>query len=214
MKIEALIISAGYSSRMIEFKPLMKFDGLPFILHIILKLSRHCDKVYIVTGYRTEDIKERLAEWFHQSPEKTWLEKIGGSAETWSALGKKVNYIFNPDYDRGMFSSLRTGLLSCQDAEWIFYHFVDQPHIPGEFYHSLIKQISSDFNWIQPCYQQRRGHPILLHQSLFSEIFEADSSSSLYQISHNSAIKKKLWDCPYPQILKNFNSPSDLQLGE
>ena len=213
MQIEALIISAGYSSRMNEFKPLMKFEGLPFILHIIFKLSRHCDKVHIVTGYRTEDIRKELNGWFHQQPETAWLEKIDGSDEEWSSLHTKVNYIFHPDFDQGMFSSLKTGLFSCQYADWILYHFVDQPHIPGEFYNSFIEQISDAFNWIQPCYQQRRGHPILFHQSLFPEILQADNSGSLYQISQNSAIKKKLWDCPYPQILQNFNSPSDLQPG-
>ena len=214
MKIEAIIISAGYSSRMNEFKPLMKFEGLPFILHVILKLSNCCEKVQVVTGYRSEDTEKGLTEWLHRSPEKAWLEKIGGSSATWSDLSRKVKYIFNPDYDQGMFSSLKTGLFSCQGAEWILYHFVDQPHIPGEFYHSFIKQISDNFNWIQPCYQRRRGHPILFHQSLFSEILQADNSSSLYQISQNSTIKKKLWDCPFPQILQNFNSLLDLQPGE
>jgi molybdenum cofactor cytidylyltransferase len=214
MKIEAIVISAGYSSRMNDFKPLMKFEGLPFILQVILKLSDCCDKVHVVTGYRSEDIKEVLTEWFQRSPETAWFEKIGGSKNEWSSLLKKVKYIYNPNFEQGMFSSLKSGLFSCQDAEWILYHFVDQPHIPKEFYNSFIRQISDNFNWIQPCYQQRRGHPLLFHQSLFPEILQADSFSSLYQISQNSAIKKKLWDCPFPQILQNFNSPSDLQPGE
>jgi CTP:molybdopterin cytidylyltransferase MocA len=196
-----------------DFKPLMKFGGLPYVLNIILKLYRHCNRVHVVTGYRTEDIKETLTEWFDRQSEKGWFDRIGKSQKEWSLLRESVNYIYHPNYEQGMFSSLQAGLAHCQKTEWIIYHFVDQPHIPEAFYNSFVKQISGDSNWIQPCYQHRKGHPILLDQSLFPEILQADPSSSLYWISQSSTIKKKLWDCPYPQILQNFNSPSDLQPG-
>ncbi|OGB69163.1 MAG: hypothetical protein A2Y94_07730 [Caldithrix sp. RBG_13_44_9] len=214
MKIEALIISAGYSSRMNDFKPLMKFNGLPFLLNIILKLYRHCEKVHVVTGYRTEDIEEVLAEWLNRQPAAGFFDSGHLSEKEWFSLKDIVHYIYHPDYDKGMFSSLQAGLAFCQKADWILYHFVDQPHIPGSFYDAFTQQISTDFNWIQPCYQQRKAHPLLLHQSLFPVILRENPSGSLYQISRNPGIKKKMWDCPYPQILQNFNSPSDLQPGE
>jgi len=214
MKIEALIISAGYSRRMNDFKPLLKFEGIPFILSIILKLYHNCEKIHIVTGYRAEDLKEVLSEWFNRQPEEILPQANRISADDWHSLKQTVHYIYHPKYEQGMFSSFQAGLAHGQQADWILYHFVDQPHIPGPFYGSFIKQVSPDHNWIQPCYQQRKGHPILLHNTLFPLILKEAPSSSLSWISKNPEIKMKIWDCSYPQILQDFDFPLDILTGE
>jgi molybdenum cofactor cytidylyltransferase len=214
MQIEALIISAGYSRRMNDFKPLLKFEGIPFILSVILKLYRHCEKINIVTGYRAEDIKAVLSEWFSHQPAEILLQANRISEDEWRTLKESVHCIYHPKYDQGMFSSFQAGLAYCQKTDWILYHFVDQPHIPGSFYSSFIKQVSTDYNWIQPRYQQQKGHPILLHKSLFPMILKEDPSQTLSWISRNPVIKSKLWDCTYPQILQDFNFPHDIPSGE
>jgi molybdenum cofactor cytidylyltransferase len=214
MKIEALIISAGYSRRMKDFKPLLKFEGIPFILSIILKLYRYCERIHIVIGYRAEEIKEVLSKWFNHPPAEILLLANRISEEEWFTLKESVHCIYHPNYDQGMFSSLQAGLVYCQNTDWILYHFVDQPHIPESFYSSFTKQISTDYDWIQPCYHQQKGHPIFLNKSLFPIILKEAPSQSLSRIFKNSVIKTKLWNCPYPQVLRDFDSPLDMQPGE
>ena len=90
------------------------------------------------------------------------------------------------------------------------YHFVDQPHLHQQFYSEFIKQIETKFNWIQPEYNIKKGHPILLHSSLIPNILDSNSTS-LKEISHLPEIKKKIWNCKYPQIVEDIDTNEDYQ---
>lgn len=214
MEIAALVISAGFSRRMQSFKPLLTYEGVPFIISIILKLYSHLKKIFIVTGYRREDIEETLYQWFYRLPEPALLQAHHLLESEWNLLKDHVHCVYNADYDQGMFSSLQKGLSHCQDNHWVLYHFIDQPHIPRSFYGLFLQQISPDYNWIQPCYQHKKAHPLLLHHSLFPLILQERNTSSLQAISQHPLVKKKLWECQYPQVLQDFDSPVDYQSGE
>ena len=63
MKIGGLIVAAGLSSRMKNFKPLMTIDDKPLILHTIDSLRRSGIKdVCVVLGYRGEEIEKALKD--------------------------------------------------------------------------------------------------------------------------------------------------------
>lgn len=208
--IEGIILSAGFSGRMKQFKPLASIGGVPFLLGIILKLSRVCRKIRVVTGYRTDEIQQALEQWFSQPPEKSWLDAAGIPENFWSDIRQKVTLIFNPDYRKGMFTSLQTGLRQVRDCDWALYHFVDQPQIPPEFYLSFAGRLNSSANWIQPRYRGRGGHPLLLHRSVFGEILRAGTDSTLHTLSQLPVFRKVFWDCPFAEVLHNFNTPTDV----
>lgn len=208
-QIVGLILSAGYSRRMHEFKPLMKYEDHPFIYLITLKLSLVCQKVYLVLGYRAEDIMDELLLWMERKPSEAWLDRTGFKESDVIGLSRKVKFLINENYDDGMFSSLRAGLKSIPDSSWIFYHFIDQPHLPVSFYREIVTQIKPDRQWIQPGYQDTSGHPILMHPSLKRAILQADSSSNLKLVLKNNRITKSYWDCAYRQVLEDFDTPSD-----
>ena len=109
-----------------------------------------------------------------------------------------------------MFLSLQTGLKKISNCDWLLYQFVDQPHIPEIFYKEIIKQIDNNIDWIQPAYNQKKGHPILLRKSLFSVILDS-KIKSLKEISQSSIIKKKIWNCTYPQVVEDIDTREDYQ---
>ncbi len=187
-KIYGLVISAGLSGRMGKFKPLLSYKGKSFIRNIVLKLDSVCDKIIIVTGYNASLIEENINE----------LKFKAG-----------IEFVNNENYAKGMFTSLQTGLTKAIKSDWIIYHFADQPGLPEVFYKEFIKQIDDEHNWIQPEIKSRKGHPILIHKSLFDLINNASDQSSLRDVSKNPVVKKKYWECDYSEIFQDIDTVKD-----
>ena len=61
MTYSGIITAAGLSSRMGDFKPLLKINGLPMIVHTVLSMQNAgVSPVCVVTGYRGDEIKSAL----------------------------------------------------------------------------------------------------------------------------------------------------------
>ena len=59
MKISGLIVAAGLSSRMKDFKPLMEIEDKPLIINTINSLKQSkIEDINIVVGYRGKDIED------------------------------------------------------------------------------------------------------------------------------------------------------------
>lgn len=197
-KIYGLILSAGLSGRIKMFKPLADYKRKTFIHNIILKLNPVCEKIFIVTGFNSEKLKEEVTKDF--SNEKKLLNKL--------------NFVYNENYEQGMFTSLQKGISAAADCDWILYHFVDQPGLPDNFYKEFVKQVDAIYNWIQPTYKKRHGHPILLGKNLFELIINSSSESNLREISKSLIVKKKYWESNYNEIFQDIDTEEDyLQLG-
>ena len=85
-RIWGIVISAGLSGRMGKFKPLLDYRGKSFIQNIVVKLNPVCDKIIIVTGSNKIEVVENAKE----------LD-----------LNSKIDFVFNPEYEKGMFTSLQ-----------------------------------------------------------------------------------------------------------
>lgn len=188
--INGLLISAGLSGRMGQFKPLMLYKDKSFVVTIIEKLFTVCESVIVVTGFKSDEVKSVCSLQF----------------------ADRVECVFNPNYEHGMFTSLQAGLTELKDSDWILYHFVDQPFHEEKFYRELISQIDDSNDWIQPCYNGKEGHPVLFKKNIFEKILTADPSSSLRLIRDNGDTKEKKWECDYSHILNDFNTQEDLKL--
>jgi molybdenum cofactor cytidylyltransferase len=212
--VNGLIISAGFSSRMNHFKPLMEYQGMPFLLNIILKIFPVCKDIMIVTGYRSEEVHQEIDLLLSGKPKINWLKTTTFLPEDWGRIRNNISYAFNPDFKYGMFSSLQTGLREETQSDWTLYHFVDQPQIPAPFYPEFIQQINNNVDLIQPRFEGKRAHPILFNQKVKQLILDATGDQNLKLILQNKPLKKKYWDCSYPEILIDFDTPADLlQVG-
>jgi len=194
-KLTGLLIAAGLSSRMGKPKALLLQDGLPFAIVILKKMSLVCDNIIVVLGHSAEKIKRELQVFIINSEE----------------LKSRVKFVSNEQYEIGMFSSLKCGLTEVKKSVWLLYHFVDQPGLPKIFYQEFTNQIDNELDWIQPAYKYEKGHPLLLHNSIFNSILELPDDSSLKEISKNNNVKKNLWNCTYKEILQDIDYPSDLK---
>ena len=210
-RIAGLLLSAGFSHRMGDFKPLMLFRGLPLAVGILLKMNSVCDAIGVVTGFRGEELQAEIHRYLSQPsliPEDNLEQDPRTALEE---LTEKVVFIFNPDYEKGMFTSLQLGIRELPATDWLLYHFVDQPDLPLSFYRAFVQQTDDGHNWIQPCFQSRCGHPILLHHGLFRFILDEPSGGNLRKIGRSAKVRKKLWDCPFPQILQDVDTPEDFR---
>lgn len=190
-KISGLIIAAGLSSRMGHFKPLIKLNGKTFLSSIIDKLNVVCDNIVIVTGNESEKIEKYVSEQYNSDD-------------------IEIRCVLNPNYLEGMFSSLKKGMEASDNLKWILYHQVDQPNLPSEFYKEFKEQIDNKYDWIQPRFNQKNGHPIIFGKSLIKKIKLARNDSNLRVIRNSSDIKKKYWECEYQEIFTDIDTKQDL----
>ena len=196
-KINGLIVAAGFSGRMKSFKPLVDYKGKPFIINIILKLEVICDQVFIVTGHKANDLKSVV------------INDLTKSSQT--ELLKKIFFVYNDSFQNGMFTSLQKGISAAKNCDWILYHFVDQPGLPNEFYSTFFNQIDSKYNWIQPSYKNKNGHPILIKSDLFDLIINSSEDSILKEMSKSPEVKKKYWECNSKEIFQDIDTEEDYQ---
>ena len=192
MKLNSLLIAAGFSSRMGRFKPLLLYKNEPIIISILKKLKTISDKIVIVTGFKERELILSVKKYFPNSE-----------------LSEKIVFISNPNFEKGMFTSLQKGLEEVKNCDWLLYHFVDQPNLPQSFYLEFISKIDERSDWIQPAFEEKKGHPILIRRSLFNCIIEANENSSLKELVNNRKVNKKIWDCNYIEILGDIDTPED-----
>lgn len=138
--VSAILLAAGQSKRIGRPKLLLPFDDGTILGRTIDNLLRSkVDEVIVVLGYRAQEVKKVVA-------------------------GRPVKAVFNPDYPRGMSTSLISGLKLVDDrAERVMVALADQPLIGKETYNRLIAaSLNCDKGIIVPTYQAKRGNPIIL----------------------------------------------------
>jgi len=190
MKIAGLLLAAGLSGRMKRFKPLLEIDGKPFVVIITEKLLSVCDNIFVVTGYKDGEVCNTIDL-------------------NLSEYGSRIEVVHNADYESGMFSSLQAGLKSATESDWFLYHFIDQPGLELKFYHSFINEIDYNYNWIQPVFKERKGHPLLFDSNVRRIILDEKGITSLRDLQRNSEIKRKYWVCCTDLIFQDIDTPSD-----
>ena len=147
-KIGAVILAAGMSKRMGKPKLLLPVNGEPILYYSIsLALQQKLNPIVVIAGKYMKNIEKVIVGNEH------------------------VTYLYNPDYESGMASSLKLGIeaLSGQvDAVMIFLG--DQPFVPNEVAQTLIKEYENTkdkgVRIVRPRYRGELGHPILFDGSL------------------------------------------------
>lgn len=154
--ISGILLAAGESSRMQgAFKPLLKWGKRTVIGECIHQMrNSQLAEIFVVLGHREMEIRQSLA-------------------------GSGVQYVINKDYQRGMLSSIKTGLAMLspnEDAALIA--LVDQPMVTKEIINKLIEAFDTGEKGIAlPSYQGKHGHPIIVAAKYFDDIMQLDENS-------------------------------------
>lgn len=196
-KIYGLIIAAGLSSRMEDFKPLVRYNQKTFIEHIINKLARVCDEILIVKGFRGYALEDSIKAMY-----------------SGDALLKKIDFVHNKNYEKGMFSSVQAGLKAIlpqmNSHDYVMLHLVDQPHISEYVYEELSsKARSENMKVIVPSYNMKAGHPIVLSQEIVKEIIVAPDTETLRDVLKRFHENTTYVNIQEDSIIQDVNTQED-----
>lgn len=176
MKIYGLIVAAGLSSRMNDFKPLMEINKKPMILSTIDSLkSCDIDNICVVVGYRGKEIEEVLKN-------------------------EDVKVIYNNDYNNSqMYDSFKIGLESVKDeANLLVFLPSDIPLVSKYTINKLVKAYKeTNASVVYPVYKEVRGHPPVISSKCFDLLLKYDGSGGLkkaLEIFEESSIEVVLPD--------------------
>lgn len=151
MNIEGIILAAGFSSRIEIFKMGLILNNKTLIEHSIQGMYGICSRIIVVGGYKIKIVKEILKKY------------------------PKVDIIFNKNYKKGMFNSVKAGIKYIR-SEKFFLLPGDIPFVKEEVYKKMLS-IQGDI--IIPSYKGRKGHPVLIKSSLINEILVEPEESNL-----------------------------------
>lgn len=209
LKISGLLACAGKSERIGSPKPLLIYRGLPFCVLILAKMNLVCERIVVVLGHKADEVRKELEKYLLDFDKLKREFRDDSLIEHLSEMHNKVEIILNQNYELGMFSSLQCGIEKVSDNDWVLYHFTDQPTLPVSFYLDFVKQINDQFDWVQPRFNAQNGHPIFINHKMFPKIIFSPRNSDLRKLTSYKSCKKKYWDCPYPQILDDIDTPKD-----
>lgn len=154
--ISGILLAAGESKRMQgAFKPLLKWGKRTVVGECVHQMrSSQLADIFVVLGYRENDIRTRLA-------------------------GTGVQYAINDDYQNGMLSSVKTGLaILGPNTDAVMIALVDQPMIKSDLINKLIAAFHEGSKGIViPTYKGKPGHPILVGAGYVDDIMLLDENA-------------------------------------
>jgi CTP:molybdopterin cytidylyltransferase MocA len=154
MTLGAIILAAGYSSRMDGFKPLMRLGEHCLVGHCIrLFKAKGIDRIVVVVGHRQEEVAAEV--------------QMQG-----------VEPLYNPDFDKGMFSSVCAAVSKMAEMDGFFLIPVDIPLVRPVTIDLLVSGFDGT-SVIYPCRDGMRGHPPLIPGHLIREITEYGGEGGL-----------------------------------
>ena len=150
MRCGAVIVAAGMSTRMKQFKQLMKIGDLSIAERVIVNFRRAgVSDIVMVTGYNAEQVEKALR-------------------------GFDITFVRNENYEStAMFDSARLGL---ETIAWrcdrFFFCPVDVPFFTDETVAEEIRMMDADsrIKVVVPTCNGRDGHPLLIDGSVLTSI--------------------------------------------
>lgn len=155
MSTGVIILAAGSSSRLGQPKQLLYYKGSN-LLNRITREAIFCagSAVIVVTGSARNSIEDAIA-------------------------GETVLTCYNPDWEQGMASSIKTGLkhllLIYPELRSCIITVCDQPHLDAEVFRQLaIKQQQSGKGIVASQYAEATGVPVLFEKQYFDALLQLE----------------------------------------
>ncbi len=155
MDVAAVILAAGYSSRMGFFKPIAALNGVSALERILRSMSESgVQDVLVVTGFRGDEVA-------------LLAQRSGARA------------VFNPRFAEGMFTSVQAGVAALPPSVGAFFLLpVDIPTVRASTMRMMLQHASSG-GVLHPVFRGVRGHPPLIGASLVPQILNFSGSGGL-----------------------------------
>jgi molybdenum cofactor cytidylyltransferase len=157
MKIFAIVLAAGKSSRMGSNKLLLQLNNKLIIEHILEKLTNF--ETVVVTGYLSEEITNIVKRY-----------------------GAKT--VYNHEYEDGMITSFQAGLkVTPNDVDAVFLVLGDTFGFKKSLLDVMVQKMESSRTLlVSPIFEGKRGHPVLVDRKLFPEFLSTKEGYTIKDI--------------------------------
>ena len=157
---ECIILAGGKSTRMGTNKMLLDYKGHPLLWYTIQSVLPFVNRIIVVTGKYDQEIREALKE-------------------------EKVEFVYNKDYESGMFSSVLTGVKETKEDFMILPG--DCPFIKKETFKKILSG-KGDIRY--PKCGELEGHPLYISKKYKSELlnFGLDNNLKMFRESKKCEI--------------------------
>ena len=148
MKIAALVLTAGTSSRMGSNKLLADMGGRPLIVRTVQNiLASQVNKVFVVTGHQADEIRAALQS-------------------------EDVEFAHNSEFASGLASSVGVGVTAAKDFDGVLICLGDMPLVSPQILDKMIEtyDFSQGRDLVVPTYEGKFGNPVLWGSRYFPEL--------------------------------------------
>lgn len=168
-RIGAVILAAGFSSRMGAFKPLLELGGRTLLAWCSGNFrDAGVERIVVVTGHRAGEVQAEAAR-----------------------LGLKC--VHNATHAQGMFSSVRAAFALIEVLDAILVLPVDIPLVRPTTIRALLRAFDGRVTY--PTFQGERGHPPLIPASLAPRIAIHDGQGGLkHVLDQHPSLDVPIWD--------------------
>ena len=188
-KVVAIVLAAGFSSRMGQLKALLPWKGKTLLEYKVEQFEEAgMDEIIVVVGYQAEKLVEILSSY-------------------------DVNTVFNPDFAQGKTTSIRKGVERLpEDCGGILISAVDQP-VASETLKVMTDALrSSNAPVVIPVYRGKRGHPVVFSGRLRQDLLEVDEATKgLRNVIRNYEKEIREVSVSDETVLWNFNRREDYE---
>ena len=209
-KFEGIILAAGLSTRMNDWKPKIEIGDVPILIRTIVPMINICAKVTVVGGHNYNAL-------FSLIESTTILSE---------SQKDKISLIENKDYINGMLSSVKCGLQNKSGkSEGVFITPGDVPFVLFSTYQKLIECFFEDdkpevfipvtlFEGDDMEMKPRvsGGHPILIRSAIAGHILQHNDDEILKDILID--YKQKFCTVNDKGICMDIDNFSDLQAAK
>lgn len=184
MDTGAVVVAAGMSSRMGDFKPMLSIGSISVAQRVVATLKQAgAARVVVVTGYNAEELERHLAS-------------------------SGVVFLRNENYrTTHMFDSALIGLRYLRDkCRQVLFTPVDIPLFTAATVDALL---TSGAELACPVCGGTRGHPILMSANVIDRVLEDSGEGGLNGALSRCGVPMTLVEVDDPGILHDADTPED-----
>ncbi len=188
-RVAAILLAAGNSSRMGHSKQLIRFDDVSFVRRAAeIALSSRCDRLYVIVGAERGTVISELE-------------------------GVHVTIVPNPDWHRGMGSSIHAGIKAIRAESDLFdaalILLVDQLAVNVALLNEIIQKFEEGSALVASIYADTVGVPALFSKAYFEDLenLPGDRGAKTLLKKHAAEVTP----VPFPDGAFDIDTQTDLK---
>jgi len=217
MDYTAIVIAAGLSSRMGEFKPLLNIGGKPALIRLLDTIhSAGIEKIIVVTGHESELIEEVVNKTEgdgEHSGDGSLCVRARTQREPSPLCSPSPSVLFNADYESGMFSSVQAGIRRAEGSDAALLFPADVPLVTADTIRGLTAayEQSDPSRFAVPVFEGKNGHPLLIPQKCYDEILGYTGEGGLKGVRGKYDAEMLKWTVTDRGCVLDMDTPDDYE---